>query len=96
VYHLTCISKSDLWKAAWQEVDIFNKNLIEDPTKQIPGFHLPRKIWCKLNRLEPAMANAIICCFTGTFVKTLLVNAVQKKETIQPRPAPATGQAAAA
>jgi hypothetical protein len=73
-------SKSDYWKAAWQEVDIFNKNLFEDPTKQIPGFDLPRKIWCKLNRLEPAMANAIICCFTETFVKTLLVNAVQKKK----------------
>jgi hypothetical protein len=29
------------------------------------------------------MANAIICCFTGIFVKTLLVNAVQKKKTIQ-------------
>jgi hypothetical protein len=27
-------SKSDYWKAAWQEVDIFNKSLIEDPTKQ--------------------------------------------------------------
>jgi hypothetical protein len=26
-------SKSDYWKAAWQDVDIFNKNLIEDPTK---------------------------------------------------------------
>jgi hypothetical protein len=38
-------SKSDYWKAAWQDVDIFNKNL----TKQIPGFDLPRKIWCKLN-----------------------------------------------
>jgi hypothetical protein len=25
-------SKSDYWKAAWQDVDIFNKNLIEDPT----------------------------------------------------------------
>jgi hypothetical protein len=24
-------SKSDYWKAAWQDVDIFNKNLIEDP-----------------------------------------------------------------
>jgi hypothetical protein len=29
------------------------------------------------------MANAIICCFTGTFVKTLLVNACAEKETIQ-------------
>jgi hypothetical protein len=33
-------SKSDYWKAAWQDVDIFNKNLIEDPTKQLPGFDL--------------------------------------------------------
>jgi hypothetical protein len=32
------------WKAAWQDVDIFNKNLIENPTKQVPGFELPRKI----------------------------------------------------
>jgi hypothetical protein len=45
-------SKSDYWKAAWQDVDIFNKNLIEDPTKQIPGFDLPMKIWCKLNRFR--------------------------------------------
>jgi hypothetical protein len=30
--------------------------------------------------VEPAMANAIICCFTGTFVKTPLVNVVQKKK----------------
>jgi hypothetical protein len=30
--------------------------------------------------LEPAMANAIICCPTGTFVKTPLMNAVQKKK----------------
>jgi hypothetical protein len=30
------LSTSDYWKAAWQEVDIFNKNLIEDLTKQFP------------------------------------------------------------
>jgi hypothetical protein len=31
-------SSSDYyWKAAWQDVDIFNKNLIEDPTKQVLG-----------------------------------------------------------
>jgi hypothetical protein len=32
--------RSDHWKAAWQDVDIFNKNLIENPTKQVPGFEL--------------------------------------------------------
>jgi hypothetical protein len=45
-------SRSDYWKATWQDVDIFNKNVIEDPTKQVPGFDLARKIWCKLNRFR--------------------------------------------
>jgi hypothetical protein len=65
-------------KAAWQDVDIFNKNLIEDPTKQLPGFDLPRKIWCKLNRT--GHGKSIICCFTGTFVKS---ECGAEKETIQ-------------
>jgi hypothetical protein len=34
----------DYWKAAWQEVDIFNNNLNEDPTKQ--------EAWCKINRFR--------------------------------------------
>jgi hypothetical protein len=42
-------STSDHWKAASQDVDISNKNLIEDCTKQVPRH---RKIWCKLNRLR--------------------------------------------
>jgi hypothetical protein len=32
--------------------NIFNKNLTEDPTKQVLGFDLPKKIWCKLNRFR--------------------------------------------
>jgi hypothetical protein len=47
----------DYWKAAWQDVDIFNKNLTEDPTKQVPGFDLPMKIWCKLNRFRTALGH---------------------------------------
>jgi hypothetical protein len=66
-------------------LDIFNKNLIEDPTKQVPGFDLPRKIWCKLNRFRTGhgkCANAImrVCCFPETFVKTPFLNAAQKKK----------------
>jgi hypothetical protein len=70
-------SKSDYWKAAWQDVDIFNKNLIEDPTKQLPGFDLPRKIWCKLNRFRTGHGK---CNNNWNIVKTLLVT---EKETIQ-------------
>jgi hypothetical protein len=95
VYHLTCISKSDYWKAAWQEVDIFNKNLIEDPTKQIPGFHLPRKIWCKLNRFRTGHGKCNNMLFHWNIRENPSCECAAEKETIQPRPAPATGQAAA-
>jgi hypothetical protein len=60
-------SKSDYWKAARQDVDIFNKNLIRGSYKTSSSS-------------EPGMANAIICYFTGKFVITPLVNAVQKKK----------------
>jgi hypothetical protein len=70
-------SISDYWKASWQDVDIFNNNLIKDTTKQVPGFDLCRKIWCKLNRFRTGHGK---CCITGLFVKTPLVNTVQKKK----------------
>jgi hypothetical protein len=56
-------SMCDYWKAAWQDVDIFNKNLIEDPTKQVPGVDLPRKICCKLNRFRTGhgKSNNMLC-----------------------------------
>jgi hypothetical protein len=50
-------STCDDWKAAWQDVDIFNKNLTEDLTKQVPGFDLPMKIWCKLNRFRTTLGH---------------------------------------
>jgi hypothetical protein len=76
-------SKSDYWKAAWQEVDIFNKNLIEDPTKQIPGFHLPRKIWCKLNRFRTGHGKCNNMLFHWNIRENPSCECGAEKETIQ-------------
>jgi hypothetical protein len=74
-------SKSDYWKAAWQEVDIFNKNLIEDPT--IPGFHLPRKIWCKLNRFRTGHGKCNNMLFHWNIRENPSCKCGAEKETIQ-------------
>jgi hypothetical protein len=76
-------SKSDYWKAAWQEVDIFNKNLIEDPTKQIPGFHLPREIWCKLNRFRTGHGKCNNMLFHWNIRENPSCECGAEKETIQ-------------
>jgi hypothetical protein len=76
-------SKSDYWKAAWQDVDIFNKNLIEDPTKQIPGFDLPRKIWCKLNRFRTGHGKCNNMLFHWNIRENPSCECGAEKETIQ-------------
>jgi hypothetical protein len=76
-------SKSDYWKAAWQDVDIFNKNLIEDPTKQLPGFDLPRKIWCKLNRFRTGHGKCNNMLFHWNIRENPSCECGAEKETIQ-------------
>jgi hypothetical protein len=73
----------DYWKAAWQDVDIFNKNLIEDPTKQIPGFDLPRKIWCKLNRFRTGHGKCNNMLFHWNIRENPSCECSAEKETIQ-------------
>jgi hypothetical protein len=64
-------------------VDIFNKNLIEDPTKQIPGFDLPRKIWCKLNRFRTGHGKCNNMLFHWNIRENPSCECGAEKETIQ-------------
>src|SRR6195952_2869994 len=45
-------SSIDTWKSEWSNVEVHNKQLALDPTEKVPGFDLPRKLWCKLNRVR--------------------------------------------
>jgi hypothetical protein len=66
-----------------QDVDIFNKNLIEDPTKQLPGFDLPRKIWCKLNRFRTGHGKCNNMLFHWNIRENPSCECGAEKETIQ-------------
>src|SRR5699024_615115 len=44
------------WQNLWSNTKLFNKNLIEDPTKKVPGMDQPRWAWVKLNRLRTGHA----------------------------------------
>jgi hypothetical protein len=76
-------SKSDYWKAAWQDVHIFNKNLIEDPTKQLPVLDLPRKIWCILNRFRTGHGKCNNILFHWNIRENPSCKCGAEKETIQ-------------
>lgn len=40
------------WKRTWQESELQNTSMIEDPTAKVPGFDLPRGVWTTLNRIR--------------------------------------------
>lgn len=40
------------WKNWWEGVNVRNKDLITDPTKEVNGMNLPRKLWLRLNRIR--------------------------------------------
>ena len=40
------------WRQQWHKHPPNNAHLIEDPTRKVEGFHLPREAWTKLNRIR--------------------------------------------
>ena len=38
------------WLDEWLFADAVNGSLVADPSIQVPGFDLPRRLWCTLNR----------------------------------------------
>lgn len=46
------------WKEWWQGVSVANKQLVTDPTIEVKGNELPRKIWLRLNRFRTGQG----CC----------------------------------
>lgn len=40
------------WKRWWNESDVTNRILINDPTVEVKGTELPRQVWTRLNRIR--------------------------------------------
>ena len=49
---ITPYNIKERWKDSWDNSSIQNDFLIDDPCLKLPGFNLPRKTWCQLNRLR--------------------------------------------
>lgn len=50
--HPQPFNKQETWRREWLSADYGAITEHIDPTKQLPGSNLPRKLWCKLNRLR--------------------------------------------
>ncbi len=40
------------WKQWWTDSEVTNRELIDDPTTEVEGADLPRKLWSRLNRIR--------------------------------------------
>ena len=45
-------SNDEIWKSEWRAGSISNKQLISDPSIEVPGFNLLRRTWSILNRIR--------------------------------------------
>ena len=45
-------SADEDWRNEWRNSDTNNAEIIEDPNNIIPGFELPRRTWCNINRIR--------------------------------------------
>lgn len=43
---------SQQWINEWDELNLTNSQLVQDPNERLPGFELNRKDWLQLNRVR--------------------------------------------
>ena len=49
------------WRDAWKSALVVNSDLVCDPAIRQPGFDLPRRQWCLLNRFRTAQGQCKAC-----------------------------------
>jgi hypothetical protein len=49
------------WNEEWESALVVNHSLVGDPTIRQPGFNLPRRQWCLLNRFRTAQGQCRAC-----------------------------------
>ena len=49
------------WRLAWENSQVVNSHLIDDPTKKVPGFDLSRIAWKNLNRIRTNCGRCNYC-----------------------------------
>ena len=49
----------NIWKEEWEQTKTRNYYLIKDPTQEVPGFELPRKLWTAVNRIRVGVGRSM-------------------------------------
>ncbi|EEZ99825.1 hypothetical protein TcasGA2_TC002606 [Tribolium castaneum] len=71
------------WRNIWSNIHLFNKDLIEDPSKRVPGMDQPRWVWVKLNRLRTGHARCKSMLFKWKATENPYCQCGHVEETIQ-------------
>lgn len=54
---------NDEWRTIWENSAVFGNEIINDPTKKVPGTELKRKEWVTLNRIRTHQGRCNACLF---------------------------------
>ena len=76
-------SDKEVWRSEWNSCNIFKKGLITDPSEKVPGFNLPRKIWCTLNRLRTGHGRCNSFLFKWNSIESPSCECGEEEETIE-------------
>jgi hypothetical protein len=49
------------WRVDWENINLFNKNFVIDPTVKLNGFEMKRKFWSRLNRIRTGQGRCNYC-----------------------------------
>jgi len=64
------ISTPSQWLEEWLFADTVKGSLVADPSIQVPGFDLPRRLWCTLNRFRTGQGRCAASLTQGRLMST--------------------------
>jgi hypothetical protein len=76
-------SYNEIWKSEWDVCSLSNKDLISDPSNEVPGFNLPRRIWSLLNRIRTGHGRTNSMLFKWNSVDSPNCECGESEETVE-------------
>lgn len=70
------------WRVAWEAEQVINHELIDDPTKKVPGFELDRRAWVTVNRIRTNQGRCNYCLFKWGVINSPMCDCGPVDQTI--------------
>ena len=68
------------WHNDWSSASMVSCDIVQDPTIHRPGFDLPRKQWCTLNRSEQTKVTVVPATCSGGCLMATYVHVVPSRQ----------------